>query len=89
MSEMVYVSLRTDKPGTVNSFTVMMKRTAALPQLLSSCLIGIVEIIVFVQQPACERCRTFSFPYETARVGISLGCQFHVGIDCLSALHHV
>ena len=25
MSEMVYVSLRTDKPGTVNSFTVMMK----------------------------------------------------------------
>lgn len=81
MSEMVYVSLRTDKPGTVNSFTVMMKA--------NSCLIGIVEIIVFVQQPACERCRTFSFPYETARVGISLGCQFHVGIDCLSAPHHV
>ena len=25
MSEMVYVSLRTDKPGTVSSFTVMMK----------------------------------------------------------------
>ena len=52
-------------------------------------LIGIVEVVVLIRQSPHKRCRIFRLPHEVARVGIPLGDQLHVGIEGLSAAHHV
>ena len=52
-------------------------------------LVGIVEVVVLIRQSTHKRCRIFRLPHEVARGGILLGGQLHVGIEGLSAAHHV
>ena len=52
-------------------------------------LIRVVEVVVFIRQPAGKHCSIIGFPDDIARGCIPLGSQFHVGIDHLGAPHHI